>query len=80
MQRLAASRRQAGLRRTVPLPSVCVEALRRHRARQDLGRSVAEPYWDEQRLVFCSTTAHPGSPGYRRQRVFWDKRPFVRSA
>ena len=49
-------------RRTVPLPSVCVEALRRHRDRQDAERAAAEPYWDDHGLVFCSTIGTPIDP------------------
>jgi len=49
-------------RRTVPLPSVCVAALRHHRDRQDLELSATEPYWDDHGLVFCSTIGSPIDP------------------
>jgi integrase len=43
-------------RRTIPLPAVCVEALRAHRARHAAERLAAGPEWEDTGLVFTSTT------------------------
>jgi integrase len=49
-------------RRTIPLPSVSVQALREHRRRQAAKRLVAGPDWTDQDLVFQSATGGPMDP------------------
>lgn len=53
--------------RTVPLPDICVNALRAHRKRQFVERSDAVPDWDEQGLVFPSRRGTPLEPDSLRR-------------
>ena len=53
--------------RTVPLPSVCVQALRDHRKRQFAERSNAAPEWEEHGLVFPSRRGTPLEPDNLRR-------------
>ncbi|MFI9241869.1 tyrosine-type recombinase/integrase [Streptomyces sp. NPDC053086] len=48
--------------RPVPLPVVCVDALRRHRVRQDEERRVAGEQWRETGLVFTPRRGTPIEP------------------
>jgi len=56
-----------GSRRTVPLPSVCVEALREHKRRQFRERSDAWPDWEDHGLVFPSRRGTPMEPDNLRR-------------
>jgi integrase len=56
-----------GSRRTVPLPDVCVEALREHKRRQFRERSDAWPDWEDQGLVFPSRRGTPMEPDNLRR-------------
>lgn len=49
-------------RRTVPLPPICVEALRSHRARQAEDKAAAGPRWRESGLVFTTEIGTPIDP------------------
>ena len=49
-------------RRTVPLPSLCVDALREHRARQDKERVESLHPWPDLGLVFVTTVGTPIDP------------------
>jgi len=49
-------------RRTIPLPSVSIHALREHRRRQAAQRLAAGPDWDDEDLVFPSATGGPMDP------------------
>ncbi|WP_233515398.1 tyrosine-type recombinase/integrase [Marinitenerispora sediminis] len=53
--------------RTVPLPGLCVEALREHRRRQFAERSDAWPDWEEHGLVFPSKRGTPLEPDNLRR-------------
>ncbi len=53
--------------RTVPLPPVCVEALREHKKRQFAERSEAWPDWDDHGLVFPSRRGTPIEPDNLRR-------------
>lgn len=53
--------------RTVPLPSVCVEALREHRKRQFAERANAWPDWEDHGLVFASRRGTPMEPDNLRR-------------
>lgn len=53
--------------RTVPLPSICVEALKEHRERQKAERADAWPEWDEHGLVFPSRRGTPLEPDNLRR-------------
>ncbi|GAB3213892.1 hypothetical protein GCM10027294_49490 [Marinactinospora endophytica] len=52
---------------TVPLPDLCVKALREHRKRQSAERSDAAPGWDENGLVFPSRRRTPLEPDNLRR-------------
>jgi integrase len=54
-------------RRTVPLPPVCVEALREHRKRQFADRAEAWPDWEDDGLVFPSRRGTPMEPDNLRR-------------
>jgi integrase len=54
--------KSARSRRTIALPSVTTEALRRHRKRQLEERLLVGPRWQEQGLVFTSTIGTPIHP------------------
>lgn len=56
-----------GSRRTVPLPLVCVEALREHKRRQFRERSDAWPDWEDHGLVFASRRGTPMEPDNLRR-------------
>ncbi len=58
-------------RRTIPLPSPCVEALRQHRVRQDRERLSLGPAWTDSGLVFTTTIGTPIEPDNLRRS--WDK-------
>jgi integrase len=49
-------------RRTIGLPTVCVEALRAHKARQAAERLAAGSRWQDHGLVFTSTIGTPIEP------------------
>jgi integrase len=53
--------------RTVPLPAVCVEALREHQRRQDTERGQAWPDWEAHGLVFPSRRGTPMEPDNLRR-------------
>lgn len=53
--------------RTVPLPAVCVEALREHQRRQDVERGQAWPDWEAHGLVFPSRRGTPMEPDNLRR-------------
>jgi integrase len=53
--------------RTVPLPSICVEALREHRRRQFAERSDRWPDWEDHGLVFPSLRGTPMEPDNLRR-------------
>jgi integrase len=53
--------------RTIPLPDLCIEALREHRDRQAVERSDAWPDWQEHRLVFPSRIGTPMEPDNLRR-------------
>jgi len=53
--------------RTVPLPPICVEALREHRKRQFAERSERWPDWDDHGLVFPSRRGTPIEPDKLRR-------------
>ena len=53
--------------RTVPLPRVCVEALRAHRQRQAADRAQAWPDWEDHGLVFPSRRGTPMEPDNLRR-------------
>jgi integrase len=53
--------------RTVPLPAVCVEALREHKKRQFAERADAWPDWEDHGLVFPSRRGTPMEPDNLRQ-------------
>ena len=53
--------------RTVPLPPVCVDALREHRKRQFAERSEAWPDWEDHGLVFPSRRGTPMEPDNLRR-------------
>jgi integrase len=48
--------------RTLPLPTVCVDALLEHRDRQDALREVAGRYWQESGYVFTTPIGTPVDP------------------
>ncbi len=56
-----------GSRRTVPLPPICVEALREHKRRQFRERSDAWPDWEDHGLVFPSRRGTPLEPDNLRR-------------
>jgi integrase len=49
-------------RRTIPLPAVCVQALRQHRARQAEEKLTLGPAYRDQGLVFCQEDGTPLNP------------------
>jgi integrase len=53
--------------RTIPLPDLCIEALREHRDRQAVERSEAWPNWQEHGLVFPSRIGTPMEPDNLRR-------------
>ena len=53
--------------RTVPLPPVCVEALRAHQQRQAAERSEAWPDWEDHGFVFPSRRGTPMEPDNLRR-------------
>jgi integrase len=53
--------------RTIPLPEICIEALRAHRERQKTDRSNAWPNWQENDLVFPSRIGTPLEPDNLRR-------------
>jgi integrase len=53
--------------RTVPLPEICVEALKAHKERQKTDRSNAWPNWQENDLVFPSRLGTPLEPDNLRR-------------
>ncbi|GAA4236732.1 integrase [Streptosporangium album] len=53
--------------RTVPLPSICVEALRAHRKQQFAERSDRWNDWEEHGLVFPSRRGTPMEPDNLRR-------------
>lgn len=53
--------------RTIPLPPICVEALREHRKRQFAERSESWPDWDDHGLVFPSRRGTPMEPDNLRR-------------
>jgi integrase len=53
--------------RTVPLPPVCLEALREHKQRQTAERAAAWPDWEDHGLVFPSQRGTPMEPDNLRR-------------
>lgn len=53
--------------RTIPLPPICVEALREHRRRQFAERSDRWPDWEDHGLVFPSLRGTPMEPDNLRR-------------
>jgi integrase len=53
--------------RTVPLPPVCLEALKEHRKRQFTERADAWPDWQDHGLVFPSRRGTPMEPDNLRR-------------
>jgi integrase len=53
--------------RTVPLPLVCVRALREHKKRQFTERAEAWPDWEDYGLVFTSRRGTPVEPDNLRR-------------
>jgi integrase len=53
--------------RTIPLPAICVDALRLHRNQQETERSNAWPNWQENGLVFPSRVGTPLEPDNLRR-------------
>jgi integrase len=53
--------------RTVPLPPICIEALRDHAERQALERATAGTDWDDHGLVFPSRIGTPMEPDNLRR-------------
>lgn len=53
--------------RTVPLPRICVDALREHKKRQFAERSKAWPDWEDHGLVFTSRRGTPIEPDNLRR-------------
>jgi integrase len=53
--------------RTIPVPAVCVEALREHRKRQFAERAEALPDWQDHGLVFPSRRGTPMEPDNLRR-------------
>ena len=51
--------KSVGSRRTIEIPPVTVEALRRHKQMQDRARLLAGPSWKDQKLVFSTKTGTP---------------------
>lgn len=49
-------------KRTVPLPTPCVDALRSHRVGQDRERLKLGPRWDDHGMVFSTTVGTPIEP------------------
>ncbi len=49
-------------RRTIPLPAICVDALRAHHQRQNTDRAQAGERWQETGLVFTTTIGTPIEP------------------
>jgi integrase len=49
-------------RRTIPLPAVCVQTLRQHRARQAEKKLTLGPAYRDQGLVFCQEDGTPLNP------------------
>jgi integrase len=56
-----------GSRRTIPLPTPCVEALREHRRRQFAERADAWPDWEDHGLVFPTRRGTPLEPDNLRR-------------
>jgi integrase len=54
-------------KQTLPLPDLCIEALREHRDRQAVERSGAWPNWKEHGLVFPSRIGTPMEPDNLRR-------------
>jgi integrase len=53
--------------RTVPLPTVCAEALRAHQQRQTAERAEASPDWEDHGFVFPSRRGTPMEPDNLRR-------------
>lgn len=51
-------------RRSVQLPQLALDALRRHRALQARERLAAGPAWEEHQLIFTTTTGRPLDPNH----------------
>jgi integrase len=64
-------------RRKVHLAQLAIEALRRHRVRQNEARLAAGPAWDDQGWVFCNTVGRPIEVGNLIHRSF---RPLLAKA
>ncbi|MFJ2191134.1 tyrosine recombinase XerC [Kitasatospora sp. NPDC087861] len=59
---LYADTTKSGKRRPVPLPRICVAALRWHRMRQDEARRTAGDKWEETGYIFTTRTGRPIEP------------------
>jgi integrase len=64
-------------RRSIPLPSLALEALQRHRVQQNELRQATGPLWQEQGWVFCNTLGKPLEAGNIIRRSF---RPLLAKA
>jgi integrase len=65
-------------RRTVPLPSLCADALREHRARQDRERAESLHPWPDLGLGFVTTIGTPIDPNnFSRTFARWCRKPEV---
>jgi hypothetical protein len=52
----------ATIHRLIKLPAPAIEALERHRKRQEQERSRMVPSWNNHELVFCTLTQHEIRP------------------
>lgn len=57
-------------RRKIHLTRLAIEALKRHRIRQNEAKLAAGPAWDEQGWVFCNTIGKPIEVGNMIRRSF----------
>jgi integrase len=57
-------------RRKIHLTHLAIEALKRHRLRQNEAKLAAGPAWDEQGWVFCNTVGRPIEVGNMIRRSF----------
>lgn len=60
--------KSARSRRTLPMPTICVDALRAHRARQEAERLAAGPLWVDSGYVFTGPRGGPLDPSYLSKR------------
>ncbi|HET8911551.1 MAG TPA: site-specific integrase, partial [Ktedonobacteraceae bacterium] len=58
-------------RRRIHLSALAIEALKRHRVRQNEQRLAVGPGWHDQNWVFCNTVGGPIDAGNLLRRSFW---------